>query len=66
MQHGRAWRVAEHGGLVSDKPKPTPRQALVAFLWTLPFVVLAALAAAAVDQAGGPDWLRLVIVVSPI
>lgn len=65
-QHGRGWRVAEHLGLVSDQPKPTPRATLVALLWCIPFVVVAALAATAVDRAGGPGWLGLLITLSPI
>jgi hypothetical protein len=42
------------------------RQALRAFLYTVPAVVVAAVVATLVERAGGPDWLTLIIIITPI
>lgn len=66
QRRGRIWLAGEYLGLVSTKPKPTARQALRAFLYTLPAILLAAVAAALVADAGAPEWLIFFIRGLPI
>ncbi len=42
------------------------RQAFRTFLYLLPAVVVAAVVATVVERAGGPEWLTLIIITTPL
>ncbi len=65
-RRGRVWRVGEYLGLVSDRPTLSWRQALKAFLWSLPLLVSGAFAAAVAQDSGAPEWLTMALRVLPI
>jgi hypothetical protein len=64
--HNRLRRAGDWLGIMDTRPKPTMRQSLRAGLFALPAVFVAAGLASLVERAGGPGWVMVIIMVTPI